>query len=176
MSPKTKLDPKTVDPRWRTAIHESGHGVSAYIMNIPVVRISIDPDEDNLGHTLYRVPEEAYWHALATGEIDMRTRQRAEKRIMSLLAGTMTEMEFFGVEMDDDITDEHDLKMAFALAGYLTGSEAETDAYVDWLTERLTNQMALPQYWTAVEALAAALMKNQGLSGRQMRKVLSEVL
>jgi hypothetical protein len=175
MSTRTKAEPKKIDPRWGTAIHESGHAVMACVMRLPIRLVTIAPDDDSWGTTSHPVEREAFWKALENGDINWRRRQRVEAHIISSIAGRLTEQKFFGIKEEDyEGNNEHDIWVEVQWADLITESDDEGLAYLMWLERRTLNIMSHPRYLRAVKTLALELMNNQTLSGRQVREVLSD--
>ena len=73
------------------AYHEAGHVVAAYLHRLPIRYAAIVPSKTALGHVL---------HQKLSHEIDLaidvsdRARLRAERKLLSLLAGPAAEIRF----------------------------------------------------------------------------------
>jgi hypothetical protein len=176
MSARVKVEPKKIDPRWSTAIHESGHAVMACVVRLPIQFVTIAPDDGSWGTCSHPVEKEAFWKAIETGDINGRVRGRIEDHIISSIAGRLTEQKFFGIKDEDYESNYHDFEIELEWAKCATDGNEETFAYLWWLQQRTLNIMRHPRYMRAVKTLALELMNNQTLSGRQVREVLSEFI
>jgi ATP-dependent Zn protease len=52
------------DPRWGTAVHEAGHAVAHYLLDIDLVEVSIVPNEDSEGHCNGAPVSREFWDAM----------------------------------------------------------------------------------------------------------------
>jgi hypothetical protein len=94
------------DPRWATAIHEAGHAVAAWSLDIPLGQASIDPSDGARGHFMAgdgwydRISQEdlidAGYGCTRGRFIDPRVRSWMEREIMMTLAGGLTQMHVTG--------------------------------------------------------------------------------
>src|SRR4051794_25702935 len=92
----------------RTAIHEAGHGVMAYLVGRPFTTITVLPDDDALGYVQHAPPGDWFRPDI---EVTQRVRHRAEQHIMIGLAGAETEQRWV-CNADDAPADwEHHLEV-----------------------------------------------------------------
>jgi len=152
----------------RTAYHEAGHAVAAYVFKRPIDKLTIVPDADSYGAAHYR----AGWfdHLKPDVQITIRTRERLEAGIVCGLAGTAAEMIFAGPEAEK--LAGTDLAQVATCADYLTGGIEEAEAYLKWLVIRTDALLQREPRWSCVEVLAAALLKRRHLSGRRARQII----
>jgi hypothetical protein len=97
---------------------------------------------------------------------------RVENEIMALLAGGIAEKIHFG--RWNHVCASSDHYAAVNLAGYLTPSIEETQAYVKWLCIRTERMLTQPQQWLMVEAVAEALLERETLSVMAARRIMKE--
>lgn len=153
----------------RAAVHEAGHAIISLVLGRAVKRASIIEDDDTAGRVTHRPIGDWFQPDI---EIDGRTRRRIKTEIMTFWAGTLAE------ERQGESTPEQ-LEVGFAsdrasisdLAVYSTGSIYEAEAYIEWLrrrTEALLNRWGV---WSAIEAVADALIEERELSGRRVREI-----
>lgn len=128
-----------------TAIHESGHAVAAYLLGRTFTSISILEDADSYGRVQHRLP--GPWFRPDV-EINARTRNSIEERVMVFLAGAETETAWSTAQPDTpdnwrDLVNDgaaHDFSGAVDLASYIADSSVpETEAYIEWLRQRVLN-------------------------------------
>lgn len=75
----------------RTAVHEAGHAVMAYLVRRPFTVISVLSDDDSYGRVEHAPP--GAWFQLDI-EATNRVRTRIEHHVMICLAGTETEAQW----------------------------------------------------------------------------------
>jgi hypothetical protein len=117
-----------------------------------------------------------------------------EIEIMTTLAGGLTQMHWFGLDIHEvgvgvvrlhgdevpgaaDLAGQQfivagDMKAVVDLAFKVSGSDEEASAYIGWLQERTAN---LVRHWVfrpMVDALSAALLERQELTSREARDVI----
>jgi hypothetical protein len=168
-----KVAPKKIDPRWSTAIHESGHAVMSCMVGLPLKSVTVVPDDDSLGCTSHPVEKGSFWKAVENGDISWRMRGRVEAHIMSSIAGRLTEQKLFGIKDEDYKGNaDHDIGIELDWADIVTEGDEEAFAYLAWLGQRALDMVCRPWYMRAVKAVASELMKKRTLSGRQVREIL----
>lgn len=186
-----------------TAIHEAGHAVAAYLLGRTFTSISVIEDGEAYGRVHSRPPGEWFRPDI---EINARTRATIEDRVMISLAGAETEVTWCARQSDapenwrDLVNDgaAHDFNGAFGLASHVAdGSVPETEAYIEWLRQRVLNwtgrgpdfdvaaftpdapdlvvshyRDGSSRYWALVGALADAVTQAGQLNWREAREVL----
>ncbi len=88
---------------------------------------------------------------------------------MVAFAGSIAETRFRPKPREETAEWGHDYYVAFEFAHRMCGSEAETNAYMQWLYERTVNLLACPDRVAAVEGVVGALLERRTLSGRAAR-------
>jgi hypothetical protein len=154
--------------RRRTAYHEAGHAVMAFELGLSIREVTIVPDD--AGNFLGRVTGTPLGPDVMArfAEYDP-DRHLVEQLIMFPLAGGIAEQELTG--QVENLGDEDDLTNSFDLALRVCGSDEEANLFVEGLWERTRAQIQSPPTWAAVEAVAAALLGQQRLSGRKARAI-----
>ncbi len=155
----------------RIAYHEAGHAVAAYALNRRVRSVTVIPDGDILGYNIYGKGLTIQPDV----EVDGRTRNEIERRVICALAGWAAEAKLNPRRRRSAIADT-DWHYAYDLADYVVGSIEELEAYGNWLWIRTKQLIALPHYWAAIEALAAELMTHKRLGEKRVREVIKSVL
>lgn len=195
----------TWTPARSTAIHEAAHAVAAYLLNRPFISISVIEDSEAYGRVHSRPPGEWFRPDI---EINARTRATIEHRVMISLAGAETEAAWCARQPNapenwrDLVNDgaDHDFGAALDLASRVAdGSVPETEAYIEWLRQRVLNwtghgpdfdvaaytpdapdfvvshyRDGSSRYWTLVGALADAVTRTGQLQWRKARAVLRD--
>jgi ATP-dependent Zn protease len=154
--------------RERTAYHEAGHAVSHFVLRVPFRYVTIKPDIEK--HTLshvYGVFPKKFNPELNR---DIRTRTRVEHEIMTSLAGHIAEKIASG--RTDNVGASFDNHAAVDLASYVTSSDGEMNAYLEWLRIRTESLLLLPLHWDMIEEVANALMKRETISAKDAKKIM----
>ena len=130
--------------RRATAFHEAGHAVMAYLLGVAFTEISVTEDDDSLGRVGHRPPGGDWLQPDI--EVNARTRNWLEGRIMISLAGAETEAAWWKRQPDapDDweervgIGAAHDRRLAIDFGDYVCGGPVpELEAYIEWLRQRV---------------------------------------
>lgn len=145
------------DAKRVTAYHEAGHTVLAVLHESEIEEVTIVASEDAEGHVKrFSLMKESVQYGDS-----MKDRDTVEKDIMIFLAGALAERRVVA-ELDPQ-TAAWDYHHVHDAVTYMTGSNKESEAYLEWLTIR-TNQ-TLDRLWPHVEAIATLLLERQTLSG-----------
>jgi hypothetical protein len=156
----------------RTAYHEAGHAVAAYVLHRALGHVSIEPERGSLGHMKTRRFEESFQ---PDAEVKRGTRERLEKEIMVCLAGPIAERRFVGrLRQDTIVGASRDFNDAARCADCLCGNSEETDAYLAWLSVRATNLIKLAWHWRAIQTLAEALLEHRRIGHRKVREIIKQ--
>lgn len=149
----------------RTAYHEAGHAVVAYILRVRLKEATIIPNEDYLGMVKHGRGQniQPEW------EINRKTRDELERRTMVLLGGNVAE---------NLLTDKRsmagsydDYHQVVDLLSYLADPE-ETSKYIEWLWYRTKSNLGVDYWWLATQRLAEELLEHQYLRGKRIREVI----
>jgi hypothetical protein len=173
----------------RTAVHEAGHAVMAYLVRRPFTVISVLADDDSYGRVQHALPGDWFQPDI---EVTRRVRTRIEHHVMILLAGAEAEGHWVAqsqgapVDWEDHLKvgAAHDWSAAALLADYACGSVEEASAYIEWLRQRVLNKVGRwntegedptrgnDRFWRLVNVLADAVVAAGTLRWRQARNVL----
>jgi len=113
----------------KTAYHEAGHAVAAFEMKRSFRHVTIEPDEESLGHIMFTKFRDSF-----RPDIDSysKIRNPLEKAIITALAGPIAEQIFSGRK--NLIGAGGDFHNASEYADYLCGSREESEAFIKWLS------------------------------------------
>lgn len=155
----------------RTAYHEAGHAVAAYMRRLRFTGVSIVPSDSTLGRCEFIASSVL---VDVKGRTLSRTRRRVETLIIVSLAGVLAERLLTGrTNWGGGHADLHD---AARYASYVTGSEDELGAYVRWLWEHTRMLLAARPCWLAVREVAAALTADGSIGERRARRIIAYAL
>jgi hypothetical protein len=177
------------------AYHEAGHAVMRYLMDHLPGEVSIIPDDDSLG----RVCDDPEWAAFEESLLPQDDddsewarflwAQKVGDQVRILLAGTAAQTLL--IEDPDErrarwmelatTSGWDDVRKAVELAGYIEprGDETPEQGTERYLVERgeeVYETFNDDQCWTAVEALAQALMQQRTMSGPEVRFTIYRAL
>lgn len=156
--------------RERTAYHEAGHGVMAFLEGVPVSQVSIVEDEESYGRVLHK----SLIGASIEYDSGSRNRQAVEKHLKVCLAGTIAEWLASG--RTNWRGAEGDITTVATVAQYVFGQEEVLNAYVHFLKRLVTAELKANHTWRAVTAVATALLERGRVSGRALRRIIREAL
>ena len=162
--------------RSEVAYHEAGHVVAHYVLRAKYNSVTIEPTDDYAGYVGTPNP----WRSFVpeTARDTTEDRNRLEKFAMLRLAGPIAQEIFLGTSVPDWTGRTGDWGAAFDALCYISGSYEEATAHVEWLKHR-TRRMFLQRdgiYFTAVEAVAKALLAKGRLSYRESRKITKSAI
>lgn len=166
---KRRAAPPKPTRRERTAYHEAGHAVAAYLRHWRFTGISIVPDRYTLGRCFFSERE----IVLRTSRME-QTRSRLETLVVISLAGPVAERIISGRTNRKGALD--DFREAEAYASCVVGSEEELRAYLRWLWEFTYNLVDTEPHWSAVKALAEELVERGDVGERRARGIIRDAL
>jgi len=143
-----------------TAYHEAGHAVVALALDRPVLKVSILPGGDLLGQCQF-----------AKG-VHRPKDDWVEREILIALAGMAAEARHTGTYARDGAA--RDLKYARKLM-LQRASERSLDRYEKRMLAKVENLLFDEEHWSAVERIAAELLKVKVISGRAARHLFEQV-
>ena len=143
-----------------TIAHEAGHAVVALAMGRPVAHVSILPSREFLGQcefgkAVFRPSED--W---------------LEREVLISLAGMAAEARHTGTY--DRGAAARDLRYARGLALQRAGNERQADRLERRLLSKAEHLLAREINWLAVQRIAAELLRQGEISGRQARHLYEE--
>jgi len=160
---------KKVTELERTAYHEAGHAVMAYVLRRRFHFITIDPQklDENTGGLVRLVHSSKLSKSVNWG--GFADRAQIERQI-SLTLGGEAACELLVGPKSWHLS--QDAEVCVRLAQLQCGDEEEANAYLNWLWLSVRNQLNLPHNWVCVRAVAKALMKQKTLSYREAREII----
>lgn len=151
-----------------TAFHEAGHAVMAELCGRQVTEVEILGDREHTGS----VQSLAFPPDPASGALSQAETEDVERQLKIVLAGTVVEAMVTGREDWDETSG--DLDAAVRLAMRLVD---DCEDVLPLLADiRADVERDLRRQWTAVEAVAEALMQHKSLTGTEVRKLLAPSL
>jgi hypothetical protein len=151
--------------RRAVAYHEAGHAVAAYDLGLTPTLATIVPSSEFNGRVLHRNPLR---HIRLDFDGSDRTRLRAERVIMILLAGPLAQRR--AGHRSPQYGGGDDFPKAAALAMHVCGSDEQVDAFLKWLNVRA--RAILELRWPDVERVAQALLDRNTLRSREIVAVI----
>jgi ATP-dependent Zn protease len=143
-----------------TAYHEAGHAVAALALDRPVVKVSIQPDRDRLGICFFGKP------------VFRPSQDWLEREILIALAGMAAEARHTG-QYDHEAA-SRDLRYAHGLALQRAGNDRQAERLQRRLLSKVEHLLEQENHWAAVVRIAAALVEQSEISGRQARHLFEE--
>jgi hypothetical protein len=151
-----------------TAFHESGHAVMAELCGRRVTEVEIVGDREHAGmvRSLALSPDPASEPAT---EIEA---EEVERQLKIMLAGLVAEAMVSGRGGWDESSGDLDVAVRFAMR--LVDDCEDVLPLLEDI--RSVVECELRESWTAVEALAAELLKRKALTGTEVRNLLRHYL
>ncbi|MFQ3650023.1 MAG: cell division protein FtsH [Gemmataceae bacterium] len=138
-----------------TAYHEAGHAVAALALGRPVIKVSIQPDRDRMGICFF-------------GKAVFRpSHDWLERELLIALAGMAAEARHTGHY--DRQAASRDLRYAHELALQRAGNDRQAERLQRRLLSKVEHLLEQESHWAAVVNIAAALLEQGEISGRQAR-------
>jgi ATP-dependent Zn protease len=157
----------SISRKRKTAFHEAGHAVAAYLLRKKFRYVTIRPNEVFDGYVRHEKPRDPLEDGL--GELRNKRSSRERDILTSLAGGVAT----FIVTGKHERTGSYgDLQHALDLAEDICGSREECDAYIHWLSIRCEGMLRSPANRFALEALAGELLRQEKVSYRRAREII----
>jgi hypothetical protein len=158
-----------------TAYHEAGHAVADLALGRAFRYLTIEPDEDSLGHCMGVAYRGGQRLEMDVYEGNNRARDWIERRVKTLLAGAIAERRFTG--RNSSAGGWSDDRIAIDLLSHLCGTETfEIDTYLDLLIIRTRALLSVPHRWMAIQRLAAQLLDKQTVRYRDARAIADQAI
>lgn len=158
-----------------TAYHEAGHAVADLALGRAFRYVTIEPDEDSLGHCMGVAYRGGQRLEMDVYEGNNRARDWIERRVKTLLAGAIAERRFTG--RNSSAGGWSDDRIAIDLLSHLCGTETfEIDAYLDLLIIRTRALLSVPHRWMAIQRLAAQLLDKQTVRYQDARAIADQAI
>jgi hypothetical protein len=145
-----------------TAYHEAGHAVVAIALRKNVERVSIEPNQLRLGQC-----------KLKKG-VHGPLKDAVETEVLILLGGVVAESRHTG-EYDWDAA-HGDVQHIRDLLQSRSGGPRQMNRYEQRLIDKAEHLLDQPGVWTAVERVAADLLRNTTISGRAVRYLYEQAV
>ena len=146
----------------RTAVHEAGHAVVAFVLGRPVHEVSIRPRGRFAGICKFQKGK------------GRPTEDHIDREMQISLAGVAAEIRHLGKA--DAQGAQTDLLRSLTLAEERSGSRDRAERLVRRTIDRTLHLLEQPGHWDAVEAILAGLLAHETLSGRAVRHAVEEAL
>lgn len=150
----------TEDHLIATAYHEAGHAVVALALGRPVQRVSIEPNQLRLGVCEIR-----------KGTF-RPSKDWLETEVLILLGGLAAEARRSGNY--DWQAASQDLRSVRMLTKQRGGSPSQVEKLERRMLDKTEHLLDQPGCWSAVESIAAELLKTTVISGRAARHLFDE--
>ena len=164
---------ETLDSRklQATAYHEAGHAVVALLLGMRLRSVTILFDEEHHNKGLCSCEPEKGLDRVDEWPLPRREAW-ANRRITFVIAGPIAEKRF--TNRTNRAGSSADFDEAVRIAEKVSLSDREAERQIDWLWERANNLLAVKETWKAVEEVAAALLAQQTLTGRAVKKIVRQ--
>lgn len=143
------------------AYHEAGHAAAHFAAGRRFRYVTIVASDEALGHCANFASPPGFRPDI---DVSPRGERLLRDQIVSLLAGELADTRHCG-RVDGTmlhVGDDH--ARAVSLASYVVGPDEELSAYINWLSARTTAQLARPDVWAGLEAIAADLVERRKLT------------
>jgi len=153
------------------AYHEAGHVVVGHLLGLQLLDTDILPDDEGgRGHTHFAHP--GSWFQPQRGRLDARERDLIERVLTTFMAGFAAEsrhgeadVEGSGYDLDQSLRE---------WVGYIAGTPRGREAALRGFLERAVSIVEGSQAWAAIEAVAAALLAEEQLSGSAAAQIAQQ--
>jgi hypothetical protein len=155
----------------RNAFFEAGHAVIAWLEGLEIIQVSIESGDDAASWIDVREPDLSQSRLRTSSE----ARASAKSVIQGLLAGPVFQKQYSAgacpVEFDIadlNILGQETVWRAISLAGSV---DADGPAQIRRLWRKVVRTIQRPEILEAVEAIAAALLRDRELAGSEIEEI-----
>lgn len=144
------------------AYHEAGHVVVGHLLGLQLLDTDILPDDEGgRGHTHFAHP--GSWFQPQRGRLTSRERDVIERVLTTFMAGFAAESRYGEADAEGS---GYDLDQSLReWVSYVAGTAQGREAALRGFLERASSIVEGSQAWAAIEAVAAALLAEERLSG-----------
>jgi ATP-dependent Zn protease len=154
-----------------TAYHEAGHAVVGRVLGMICGSATIRPDEDSAGHVLTEDPWliDHHWENLGKFR---KIESVFRGRILSVIAGAVTEEAFFGQHAGGDGEDRRQIRRM--LEQIIPPDTVDVEAWMDTYDARLRAKCRgiIQRHRESIALVAEALLAKETLSADQIDLLL----
>lgn len=143
-----------------TAYHEAGHAAMSLMLRRPIERVSIEPNQVRLGQCKLRKG------------VHGPLKDSVETEILILLGGVGAEARHTGDYNWDAASD--DMRTIRRLLELRAGNDRQLKRTESRLFDKAEHLLDAPGMWTAVERIAAELLRYRSMSGRGVRHIFEQ--
>lgn len=147
--------PRSLERRWATAIHESGHAVAALVMNVEFLFVSVEPNETSRGRCRVFLPR--------LGDPEM-----IRRHLVVLASGPMAEMHVR--RMGDWGGCNSDFGRMHEYARSVTTNEDEAGELIGKFMDQAVNLVR--QHQRAIETVATELLNEETITAEDVRSAI----
>jgi len=155
-----------------TAFHEAGHAFLAVERRLPLRYVTIEPNEDSLGHIRGKAWPESFRPDI---NADRQTTKRLEDQVLMVMAGGVAE--YLRTGRRNNVGASGDFHQAVDIAGYLHPDETVLSAYLKFVDAYLVSMLSPVEWknyrWSMVERIAEALLTSTTLTPSEVRRLVS---
>ena len=156
------MEPAPTPTEIATAYHEAGHAVMALSLRRSIEKVSIEPNQLRLGQC-----------KVAQG-IRGPLKDAVETEILILLGGVGAEARHTGEYAWEAASD--DLRQVRALLQSRSEAPRQMKRYERRLLDKAEYLLDQPGVWTAIERVAAELLRSTTMSGRAVRHIYEQAV
>jgi len=154
------------------AYHEAGHAVAAWTQRLTIYSASIEENPEDAGYVIHQ-------DSLRPGDLSCspqsaRTRLAAERNIRVALAGEIAQR-LFDPSSVDDSQSANDRLAVNTLLVILHGAMHRSLIDAHFRLLEIETKLIVSKYWSVVEAVASELLRQERLTGAQLRRVITQV-
>jgi hypothetical protein len=145
-----------------TAYHEAGHAAMSLMLRRPIERVSIEPNQVRLGQCKLRK------------SVHGPLKDAVETEILILLGGLGAEARHTGA-YDWDAASE-DMRSVRRLLEMRAANDRQMKRTESRLLDKAEHLLDQPGMWTAIERIAAELLRYGSVSGRGVRHIFEQAI
>lgn len=155
------------------AYHEAGHVVVGHLLGLQLLDTDILPDDDGgRGHAHFAHP--GRWFKPERGPLTAREKDLIERVLTTFMAGLAAESHYGEPDAQGSGYDRDQSLREWV--SYVAETAEDRDAALRGFLERATGIVQRSDAWDAVQAVAAALLREERLPGAAAVQIVVDVL